>query len=187
MLRPLAKLLLRIGGWTAVGGSPDVPKAVIIAAPHTSNWDGVWAMIYKIAVGLEIHFFAKHSLFWFPMNVLLRSLGAQSLDRSSPGLAIQQVVAEFRQNDSYYFGLAPEGTRSLKRGWKSGFYRLAREANVPVILGFIDYGTHRLGLGPAFTLSGDRDHDLTVINDYYKGVEGRSPELASPIVFPEGR
>ena len=183
MLRPLARLLLRLGGWTAVGGQPDVDKAVIIAAPHTSNWDGVWAMIYKIAQGLEIHFFAKHSLFWFPLNVLLRSLGAQSLDRSEPGSAIQQAVAEFKNNERYLFGLAPEGTRTAKPGWKSGFYRLAIAADVPVIFGFLDYGSKRLGLGPSMRLTGDRSADLAQIAAFYADVKGRWPEKTSPVVF----
>lgn len=186
MLRGLARLLLRLGGWTSVGGYPDVDKAVIIAAPHTSNWDGIWAMIYKIAHGIDLHFFAKHSLFWFPMSALLRSLGGLSLDRSAPGSAIQKAVAEFENNDSYYFALAPEGTRRLKSGWKSGFYRLALAADVPVILGFLDYGSKRLGLGPSIWLTGDRSADLARIAEFYAGIEARWPAKASPVVFVSG-
>lgn len=183
MLRPLAKLLLRLGGWTAVGGHPDIPKAVIIAAPHTSNWDGIWAIIYKFSIGIDIHFFAKHTLFRFPFRRILRSFGAQSLDRSRPGSAVAEVVAEFRRSETYYFGLAPEGTRSLKPGWKSGFYRLATEAGVPVILGFLDYREKRLGLGPVMTLTGDQDTDLAAISAFYDNVTGRWPEKTSPIEF----
>lgn len=183
MLRPLANLLLRLGGWTVVGTHPEVPKAVIIAAPHTSNWDGIWAIIYKIAIGLEVHFFAKHTLFRFPFKRILRSFGAQALDRSRPGSAVAEVVAEFERSETYYFGLAPEGTRSLKRGWKSGFYRLALEARVPVILGFLDYGKRRLGLGPVLTLSGDAEADLDEIRAFYSNVVARWPEETSPIEF----
>lgn len=183
MLRPLAKLLLRLGGWTAVGEHPEIPKAVIIAAPHTSNWDGVWAVIYKIAIGIDIHFFAKHTLFRFPLDILLRALGAIALDRSRPGSAVADVVAEFERNDTYYFGLAPEGTRSLKAGWKSGFYRLATEARVPLILGFLDYREKRLGLGRVMTLSGNKDADLAEISAYYADVTGRWPEKSSPVEF----
>ena len=186
MLRRLAKFLLRLGGWTSVIGHPNIPKAVVIAAPHTSNWDGVWGIIYTIAHDIDIHFFAKHSLFWFPMNVLLRSLGGLSLDRSAPGSAIQKAVAEFENNDSYFFGLAPEGTRKLESGWKSGFYRLALAADVPVILGFLDYRTKRLGLGPTIRLSGDRSEDLARIAEFYADIEGRWPAKASPVVFASG-
>lgn len=184
MLRRLAKLLLRLGGWTSIGGHPDIPKAVIVAAPHTSNWDGVWGMIYTVAHGIDVRFYAKHSLFWFPLSILLRALGAQSLDRGTPGKAVERTVAEFSRGDSYYFALAPEGTRSLKPGWKSGFYRLAMEADVPVILGFMDYDKKQLGLGPTLELSGDKGVDLARIREFYADIKGRWPAKTSPVVLP---
>ncbi len=183
MLRKFARLLLRLGGWTAVGGVPDEPKAVLIAAPHTSNWDGVWALIYKVAVGLDVRFFAKKSLFWFPLGNLLRGLGAIELDRSRAVNAVQQAIDEFERHETFYFGLAPEGTRSLKPGWKTGFYRIARGANVPVYIGFLDFRTKRLGIGPKVELTGDPDADLAVIRKHYEGIMGRWPEQTSPIVF----
>ncbi|MBU2677103.1 MAG: 1-acyl-sn-glycerol-3-phosphate acyltransferase [Gammaproteobacteria bacterium] len=183
MLRGLARLLLRIGGWTAVGGMPDVPKAVIIAAPHTSNWDGFWALVYKVAMGAEIHFFAKHSLFWFPLSTLLRALGGIELDRKRAGSAVQLAVDMFNEQDRFFFGLSPEGTRTKKPGWKSGFYRIAEGANVPVYLGFFDYKHKRLGIGQRFDLSGDQDADLRFLQDYYGGFEGRWPEKTTPVVF----
>ena len=82
MLRSVARWILRVGGWTPVGGIPEDPKAVFIAAPHTSNWDGLWALAYKVAFDLEVHFFAKHSLFWFPLGNVLRALGGIDLDRA---------------------------------------------------------------------------------------------------------
>ncbi|MDH5617358.1 MAG: lysophospholipid acyltransferase family protein [Gammaproteobacteria bacterium] len=183
MLRKFARLLLRLGGWTPVGGVPDEPKAVLIAAPHTSNWDGVWALIYKVAVGLDVRFFAKKSLFWFPLGNLLRGLGAIELDRSRAVNAVQQAIDEFERHETFYFGLAPEGTRSLKPGWKTGFYRIARGANVPVYIGFLDFRTKRLGIGPKVELTGDPDTDLAVIRKHYEGIVGRRPEQTSPIVF----
>ena len=111
MLQAIAKFLLRLGGWTAVGGELDVPKAVIIAAPHTSNWDGVWALIYKVAVRLDVRWFAKESLFWFPLGALLRALGGIPLDRSRAGSAVDQAVGMFGHLHSFYFGptLYPSG------------------------------------------------------------------------------
>lgn len=185
MLRALARLILRIGGWTATGGIPDAPKAVVIAAPHTSNWDGFWALVYKVAIGAEIHFFAKHSLFWFPLGTLLRALGGVELDRKRAGSAVQQAVAMFEANDSYYFGLAPEGTRTLKPGWKSGFYRIAEEAGVPIYLGSLDYKNKRVGIGPRFDLSGDHDVDLARLREFYRDIQGRWPEKTSPITFEQ--
>lgn len=183
MLQGLARLILRVGGWTPVGGLPDVPKAVIIAAPHTSNWDGVWALVYKVAIDAEIHFFGKKSLFWFPLSSLLRWLGGIPLDRERAGSAVKQAVDMFKAEDSFYFGLAPEGTRALKPGWKSGFYRIAEDARVPVYLGFLDFENKRLGIGPRFDLTGDQDADLARIGDFYSGIRGRHPEKTSPVRF----
>mgnify|MGYP001815994937 FL=1 len=185
VLKKLARLILRISGWTTVGGTPEAPKAVIIAAPHTSNWDGVWALVYKVAVGLDIKFFAKKSLFWFPLGNLLRGLGAIELDRDRAINVVQQAINEFERHDSFYFGLAPEGTRSLKPGWKTGFYRIALGAGVPVYIGFLDYRNKRIGIGPRVDLCGDVETDLAVIREHYKDIEGRWPEQASPIVFPD--
>ena len=185
MLRRFAKWLLRVGGWTPIGGTPPEPKAVFAAAPHTSNWDGFWALVYKVAVGVDVKFFAKHSLFWFPLGNLLRALGGIELDRSHAGSAVDQAIRMFEEEESFYFGLAPEGTRRKMPGWKTGFYRIAIGAGVPVYLGFLDFGRRRIGIGPRVDLTGDTNADLAVIRQYYDGVEGRWPEKASPIVFPD--
>jgi len=175
---------LRIGGWTPVGTVPDVPKAVFIAAPHTSNWDGFWALVYKVAVDLDVHFFGKHSLFWFPLSTLLRSLGGIPLDRRRAGSAVQLAVDMFEAEDQFFFGLAPEGTRSLRDGWKSGFYRIASEASVPVFLGVLDYENKRVGIGGRLDLTGDVDADLATCARFYSNIRGRWPEKTSPVRFP---
>lgn len=187
MLQNLAKLILRICGWTAVGGDLDVPKAVIIAAPHTSNWDGFWALVYKVALGLDIHFFAKHSLFWFPLGTILRALGGIDLDRRHSGSAVSQAIEMFRTEESFYFGLAPEGTRKETPGWKTGFYRIAQGADVPVYLGFLDFRTKRVGIGPRFDLTGAPEVDLEFCREFYADKEGRWPQQTSPIIFPKRR
>jgi len=184
VLARLARLILRLAGWTAVGGVMDDPKAVVIAAPHTSNRDGFWALTYKIATGLDIHFFAKHSLFWFPLGNILRALGGIDLDRRKAGSAVNKAIAMFAEKESFYFGLAPEGTRRKMRGWKTGFYRIAQGADVPVYLGFLDFGNKRIGIGPKFELTGDQEADLANIRKFYDGIEGRWPDKASPIAFP---
>jgi len=178
-------LLLQLGGWTVVGGVPDVHKAVIIGAPHTSNWDGFWALVYTVAVGLDIKFFIKESMFWFPMSVLLKGMGAIPLNRGKPGGAVQQAVDLLDSSERFFFGLAPEGTRSRTAGWKSGFYRIAEDAGVPIFLGFFDYGSKRLGIGPMLTLTGNQDADMNIIRSFYESVQGRRPEKTSPVVFAE--
>ena len=180
----VARFLLRMGGWTAVGPQFDVKKAVIIGAPHTSNWDGYWALVYMVATGLRVKFFIKKSLFWFPLNILLRGLGGIPLDRGKAGRAVDQAVALINDNEEIYLGLAPEGTRSLKPGWKSGFYRIAEEAGVPILLAFFDYENKRLGIGPMYTLTGDPEGDLAIIRSFYESSSaGRWPEKTCPIEF----
>ena len=183
MLRKFAQWLLRVGGWTPIIPQLDVPKAVFVAAPHTSNWDGFWALTYKVAFDIDVQFFAKHSLFWFPLGNILRALGGIDLDRGQAGSAVTQAIEEFREQESFYFGLAPEGTRKKKPGWKTGFYRIAVGAGVPIYLGFIDYRKKRIGLGPRLDPSGDPEADLAICREFYASVTGRWPEKASPIVF----
>ena len=185
ILPRIARLLLRLGGWTMVGEAPHVPKAVIIAAPHTSNWDGYWALVLKVAMQFDVRFFAKQSLFWFPLNLLLRGLGGIPLDRERAGSAVRQAVEMFDDNENFYFGLAPEGTRAKTRCWKTGCYRIAQRANVPIVLGFFDYANKRVGLGPMIHLSGDRAADLEIMRSFYENISGRWPEKASPVVFPD--
>lgn len=179
----VARLLLRLGRWTVVGGPPDAHKAVIIGAPHTSNWDGFWALVYVVATGLDVKFFVKKSMFWFPLSLVLHGLGAVPLDRSAARSAVQEAVAAFGSADRFYFGLAPEGTRSHTPGWKSGFYRIAEAAGVPVYFGFFDYASRRIGIGPMLTLTGDMDADMRIIRSFYETCRGRYPDKTSPIVL----
>lgn len=180
MLQYLAKGLFWLGGWKAYGELPDVPKAVIIAAPHTSNWDGIWGLIYKVAVDVDIRFFAKASLFWFPLGSILRGLGGIPLDRTKAASSVQLAVDLFAESEQFYFALAPEGTRARREYWKSGFYRIAEAAKVPVYLGVIDYGNKRIGVGDRLDLSGDRDADLKKCADFYDGILGKRPENTTP-------
>jgi len=188
MLRLLARMILRLGGWEMVGGPPPEPRAVFIAAPHTSNWDGFWALVYKVAAGIEVHFFAKDSLFWFPLGTVLRALGGIPINRGDAGSAVQQAIDSFSTEASFYLGLAPEGTRRRTRGWKTGFYRIARGAGVPVYLGFLDYGNKRLGIGPRLDPTGDAERDLAICRDFYSNIRGRWPGNTSPVEFvpPDG-
>ena len=184
ILPRIARLLLKLGGWTAVGRVPGVKKAVIVGAPHTSNWDGFWALVFITAIGMDVKFFVKDSMFWFPMGSVLRFFGGIPLDRKNARSSVSEAIAEFDRNDQLYFGLAPEGTRSLTPAWKSGFYRIAEGAGVPIVLAFFNYETKRLGLGPMMTLTGDKDADMAIIRSFYSETsKGRWPDKTSPIVF----
>ncbi|MDH3266890.1 MAG: 1-acyl-sn-glycerol-3-phosphate acyltransferase [Gammaproteobacteria bacterium] len=183
----VAKLLLRLGRWTPVGPLPPVKKAVIIGAPHTSYWDGYWLVVYEIAYGFKVNFLVKSSMFWFPMSVLLKAMGGVALDRRDAGATVQQAVAAFNDNEEYLLGLAPEGTRGKTNGWKSGFYRIAEDAGVPVVFGFFDYANRRLGFGPSMMLSGDMDADMVIIRSFYESVTGHSPEKTCPVKLIRGK
>ena len=114
----VAKFLLWLGRWQPVGPRPCADKAVIIGAPHTSNWDGYWLLVYKVAYGIDVKFFVKKQMFWFPMSLLLNGMGGVPLDRTDSRSAVRQAVDAFNANDKYLFGLAPEGTRSRTETWK---------------------------------------------------------------------
>jgi 1-acyl-sn-glycerol-3-phosphate acyltransferase len=139
--------------------------------------------VYKTYVGLDVHFFVKASMFWFPLGTLLRAFGGMPLDRNNAGAAVADAVAAFDQNERFCLGLAPEGTRSKTPGWKSGFYRIADGAAVPVVFGFFDYERRVIGLGPTLTLTGDSEADLNIIRSFYSSVKGRWPEKTCPIEF----
>ncbi len=183
----VAKLLLKLGRWTPIGPLPAAKKAVIVGAPHTSYWDGYWLLVYKVAFGLDVKFFVKDSMFWFPLSLLLNGLGGVPLNRGSASTAVNQAVEAFNNNESYLFGLAPEGTRKKTKGWKTGFYRIAEGAGVPIVFGFFDYTNRRLGFGPQMMLTGDMDADLAIFRSFYASVEGRWPDKTSPVHFIHGK
>ncbi|MEO1246675.1 MAG: lysophospholipid acyltransferase family protein [Pseudomonadota bacterium] len=185
MLQSIARFLLRLGGWTLVGKVPTAPKAVLIAAPHTSNWDGIWGLIAKVAFDLDVRFFGKESLFWFPLGVLLRGMGGIPLDRSRPGSTVTQAIEAFAAEEKLYIAMAPEGTRSRREHWKSGFYRIATGAKVPLVLAFFDYEARRLGIGMTLELTGDPERDMHAIREFYAAnMHGRHPEKTSTIALP---
>jgi 1-acyl-sn-glycerol-3-phosphate acyltransferase len=184
MLQRLAHLILRLGGWTPVGELPDVPRALFIAAPHTSNWDGLWLLTYKVALNIRLHFLAKHTLFWWPLGPVLRALGALPIDRTASTSTVQQVIDEFATRERFWFALSPEGTRKSLPYWKTGFYRIAEAADVPLVLGFIDYGKRQMGIGITLPPERNLDVDLELMRDFYAPLVGRVPANAGAVAFP---
>jgi 1-acyl-sn-glycerol-3-phosphate acyltransferase len=184
MLKWLANGIFRIFGWTMVGEIPPLPKAVFIAAPHTSNWDGFWLLIYKVAIGVEVRFLAKETLFWWPLGSLLSAMGAMPINRSDANSIVAQLVESFATEEKLFLALAPEGTRKWRPYWKSGFYRIAHAANVPIVLAFIDYKERKMGIGPTLPFGQSMEQDLTMIREFYAPFRGKRPELQGPIEFP---
>ncbi len=184
MLQRLAKKLLTWGRWTVVGDVPAIDKAVFVAAFHTSNWDGFWLIVYKIAFDVRIKFLAKNALFWWPLGPFLRKLGAIPVDRDKPGAVVGRLVDEFATHEQLFLALAPEGTRKWRPYWKTGFYKIAIAADVPIVLTFLDYQNRQLGIGPTLHASGDVAQDLKFIRAFYAPKAPRYPALKGPIAFP---
>lgn len=169
-------------GWRITGEFPDVSKAVVIGAPHTSNWDGVVGVSTVLALRLRIALMGKHSLFRGPFGPLLRWIGLIPVDRDAAGGVVAQSVAKFAEKEQLFLGIAPEGTRHGAREWKTGFYRIAVEANVPIMLAVFDYGKRELRLPLTLYPSGDMHADMEKILACYRGVVPRRPErLSAPL------
>lgn len=184
ILKRIANSILKLSGWQVVGEIPDIDKAVYIAAPHTSNWDGFWLLVGKTVLGLEARFLAKHTLFWWPLGAILNRFGAIPIDRSRGAGVVQQLIDMFDDNERLNLALAPEGTRKWRQYWKSGFYRIALDADVPIVLCFIDYGGKKMGIGKTFMPSGDMEKDLKFLRDFYRPYLPRHPRNKGPIAFP---
>lgn len=180
-MRWLAKAALALLGWRADVVFPPSPKCVIIFYPHTSNWDFVLGYLAKVATGLPAHFLGKDSIFRWPFGGLLRRMGGIPVDRSVRSGVVGQLAAEFARRSRLWLALAPEGTRKYTDHWKSGFYRIAVEAKVPLGLAYGDYRTRVIGLRTYLELTGDEEVDLARIRAAYAGKVGRHPEQASDI------
>ncbi|MEM6274476.1 MAG: 1-acyl-sn-glycerol-3-phosphate acyltransferase [Myxococcota bacterium] len=181
MKRKVAELLLRRGGWQIVDESEGIRKAVVVAAPHTSNWDGYHVILLGSALRAKFAWIGKRSLFVGPLQGVMRRLNGLPIDRRGGRDMVSSVAAEFQARDELLLCIAPEGTRSRAEFWKSGFYHIARRARVPILMGFIDYAQRRCGLGPAVHPSGDIRRDMETIRAFYRDMEGRYPENWGPI------
>jgi len=172
-MRWLGLTVLRAGGWRMEGAFPDIPKLVLIGAPHSSNWDGFWGFAAKLALGLDIKILGKRELFWWPLGALLRRLGVIAVDRSASHGVVEQVAAMIRDADAFWFGLAPEGTRKPVQHWKTGFWKIARAADVPVLPAYFHYPDRIIGIGPLVTLSDDMAADIARVRAWYRPFQGR--------------
>lgn len=155
----LGRLVLALLGWRIEGQLSPVPRCVMIAAPHTSNWDFVVGISAMLALRLRVSWLGKGTIFRFPFRKLLRFLGGIPVDRHVPDGVVGAAVARFRQTPQLYVALAPEGTRRKVERWKTGFHRIARGAGVPLFLVTLDYRTRTLQLGPLYETGPDFEAD----------------------------
>lgn len=170
----IAKSFLKSTGWKIVGEIPNVKKAVLLAVPHTSNMDGVFAIPTVLALDVDIKLMGKKELFKLPvLSHFLRWAGIISIDREKKGSTLQASIDRFNSEDKLFLGLAPEGTRGYTDSWKTGFYYLAVGAGVPILPIAMDYPSKEVRFLPLFYPTGNIDEDLPKIYDYYQGVKGK--------------
>jgi 1-acyl-sn-glycerol-3-phosphate acyltransferase len=182
----LAAVVLRVAGWSIRFDGLPAAQGVVVVYPHTSNWDFVVGMLAKWAVGIEVTFWGKASLFAVPLlGRWLRWLGGLPVARNRPQGAVGQMIEDMRtareEGRFMWLALSPEGTRAPGEGWRSGFYRVALEAQVPVALVYLDYARKRLGVDSCWRLSGRPEVDYELIAQRFAGVRGLRPEAAAPV------
>ena len=171
--RALGRWLMRVTGWRFSGSFPDVPKFIISVAPHTSNWDFVVGVMALWALDIRISFIGKHTLFKGVFGTWLRSLGGIPVDRRKAQGVVGEVVDAFNASEQMIFALAPEGTRQLDKGFKSGFLHMAHGAQVPIVLAYFDFSARTICFGKVFTTTGNVEQDLQTVLAYYRPVRGK--------------
>ena len=179
----LGRTFLKAVGWNLDDGLPNDPKIIIIIAPHTTNWDFIYMLMAAYALDLHPNWMGKKELFWGPLGWFFRSLGGIAVDRKKKSNVVEQTAEAIKQRDEIVLGLAPEGTRSKASYWRSGFYHIARLAEVPVAFAYLDYPSKTAGIVPGFTPSGDMDADMEIIRNFYQDKLGKYPENIGEIRF----
>lgn len=168
----ICAVFLRLTRWRIEGDWPPDRKLVVIAAPHTSNMDGVYMLAAAGYFRVKLRWMGKKELTQGPLGGFIRWLGCVPIDRSANNDVVRQMAEEFGAREDLILAVPPEGTRAKTRGWKSGFYHIAREANVPLLLSVLDYGTRTMRLAALVSPSGDYEADFPLIREFYKDAKG---------------
>lgn len=169
----LSKSILNSLGWKIEGELEHPAKCILCVAPHTSNWDLILGKLVYLSMGRESFFLIKKSWFFFPMNLFFNAIGGIPVDRSKKTSLTTQMAEQFDKRLSFRLAVTPEGTRKKTGEWKKGFYYIALEANVPIVVATLDYSKKLVDFKTVFYPTGDVDKDLEEIKSYYVGVKGR--------------
>ncbi|MFQ5551831.1 MAG: lysophospholipid acyltransferase family protein [Gemmatimonadales bacterium] len=178
--------VLGMMGWTVECNLPTESKYVIIGAPHTSNWDFVFMLLTRGALGIRPRWLGKHTLFRSILGPVMKWLGGIPVDRSAPHDLVAAVARIIESHDAICLIITPEGTRSNAPRWKTGFYHIAQAAKVPIAFGYIDFERRSCGIGRSLMPTGDIESDFAVIKRFYSRIVGRRPDKQGPIVLQSG-
>lgn len=184
MLKKIAQFILTTLGWHVDAQLPTEKKYVIIGAFHTSNWDFPLGILGLWAMGLKANWVGKHTLFRGPLGPIFKLLGGIPVDRTVHTGFIQRIAELYESRDQMALTIAAEGTRSKTEHWKTGFYHIATTANVPIALGYLDYGNKKVGVGATLYPCGDINKDFEIIREFYQDKTGLRPENQGPIALP---
>jgi len=185
VIRLLARWFLNLTGWEPEGVPPTERNFVLIAAPHTSNWDLVYLLALAAVLDVRISWMAKHSLFRPPLGFVLRGLGGIPVYRKERRNMVAQMADAFAERESLVLVVPAEATRSYVPHWKSGFYHIARTADVPIVMGYLDYERKRGGFGPPVQLTGDMRRDMDAVREFYSDKIGRYPDKFGEVRLKE--
>lgn len=172
----MSSAYLGLNGWKVRGDWPGLEKAVLVAAPHTSNWDGLNMLATAGYYRVKLAWMGKKSLTQGPFGWLLKAMGCVPIDRSQSNDVVSVMREQFAARKRMVLAIPPEGTRSLAREWKSGFYHIAHGAGVPLVISVLDYGTKTVRLAAVVRTSGDYAADLAIIRAHYTNATGKHPE-----------
>lgn len=178
----MARAILRLFGWELTGSFPDLPKYVLVGAPHTSNWDFPLAMLLMFGGGVRFNWIGKNSLFRWPLGSFFRWMGGISVRRERTSNFVGQIVEAFDNSSRLIIAIAPEGTRSMATRWKTGFYYMAVGAKVPIVLGFVDYRRRQVGVGPVVYPSEDIETTFAELRAFYADKTGKYPDKQGQII-----
>ena len=181
LLRVVSRILLKTLGWKVEGRLPQSRKFVLIAAPHTSNWDAFYMIMVAFLFRVNLYWLGKHTLFNSPIGLLFRFAGGLPIDRSTPHGKVNQSIEIIKHSQRMVLAVPPEGSRKNVSYWKTGFYYIAEGASVPIVLGFLDYSRKRTGVGPAIMPSGNLAEDMNRIKEFYQPMVGKYPRKTSSI------
>ncbi|QTD37972.1 1-acyl-sn-glycerol-3-phosphate acyltransferase [Polaribacter batillariae] len=179
-MKRFAKFILHtILGWNIESGFPKHPKKyVVIAAPHTSWIDFPIAILTRMSLGTMVHFIAKNSLFKWPFGYFFRALGGTPVDRSKNNNLVDSIIDIFNNKEEFRLGLSPEGTRKKVENWKTGFYYIAKGANVPIVMATLDFENKKVKISEAYYITGNKEADFKHFKAFYKNIKGKNPELS---------